>query len=71
MHPGGLVFVCQPEQGIGDAEAVFCTLAEEKQIVVIDLAYSVSAQNAFSAAVLLPYSGIEISKHNKFFTLRG
>ena len=70
MHPGGLIFVCQPEQGVGDAEAVFCTLAEEKLAVVIDLAYSVSAQNAFPAAVLLPYSGVEISKHDKFVTLR-
>ena len=71
MHPGGLVFVRQPEQGVGDAEAVFCTLAEEEQPVVIDIAYSVSAQNAIPASVLLPYSGVEISKHDKFVTLQG
>ena len=51
VHPGGLVLVCHPEQGVGDAEAVLCTLAEEEQAVVIDLAYSVSAQNAFPAVV--------------------
>ena len=65
------MFVCQPVQGVGNAEAVFCTFAEEKQAIVIDLAYSVSAQNAFPAAVLLPYFGVEISKLDKFVTLQG
>ena len=71
MHQGGLVFVRQPEQGVGDAEAVFCTLAEEEQPVVIDIAYSVSAQNAIPASVHLPYSGVEISKHDKFVIPQG
>ena len=48
-HPGSPVLVCHPEQGVGDAEAVLCTLAEEEQAIVIHLAYSVSAQNAFPA----------------------
>ena len=66
-----LYLSANPEQGVGDAEVVFCTLAEEEQTVVIDLAYSLSAKNAFPAAVLLPYSGVEISKRDKFVTLRG
>ena len=37
MHPGGLIFVCHPEQGVGDAQAVFCTHAEEEKAVVIGL----------------------------------
>ena len=52
VHPGGLVLVCHPEQGVDDAEAVLCTLAEEEQVVVIDFAYSVFVQNAFPAAVV-------------------
>ena len=71
MYPGGLVFVCHPEQGVGDAEAVFCTLGKEELAVVIDLAYSLSAQNAFLAAVLLRHSSVEIYKHDKFVTLWG
>ena len=47
VHPGGLVLICHSEQGVGDSEAVLCTLAEEEQAIDIDLAYSVSAQNAF------------------------
>ena len=48
-HPGSPVLVCHPEQGVGDAEAVLCTLAENEQAIVIHLAYSVSAQNTFPA----------------------
>ena len=61
-HPGGLVLVCHFEQGVSDAEAVLCTLAEEEQAVVIDLAYSVSAQNAFPAAVVPSHPRIKVSK---------
>ena len=71
MHPGVVVLVCHPEQGVGDAKAVFCTLAEKKQTVVIDLAYTVSTQNAFPIAGVLSYSSVEITEHNKFVTLGG
>ena len=59
VHPGGLVIVCHPEQGFADPEAVLSTLAEEEQAVVIDLAYSVSAQNAFQAVVVPSYPRIK------------
>ena len=62
VHPGGLVLVCYPEQGVGDAEAVLCTLTEEEQAVVIDIAYSVSAQNTFPAAVVPSHPCIKVSK---------
>ena len=62
VHSGGLVLVCYSEQGVGNAEAVLCTLAEEEQAIVIDLAYSVSAQNAFSAAVVPSHPCIKVSK---------
>ena len=51
-----------PEQGIDDAEAVLCTLAEEEQAVVNNLAYSVSAQNAFPVPVVLSHPRIKVSK---------
>ena len=69
MHPGGLVLVCHPEQGVGDAKAVFCALAEEEQAVVVDLAYSVSAQNALPATEVFSCSSVEIAEHNKFVSL--
>ena len=62
VHPGGLVLVCHPEQSVGDAEAVLCTLAEEDQAIVIDLAYSVSTQNAFPAAVVPSHPRFKVSK---------
>ena len=62
VHPGGFVLVCHPEQGVDDAEAVLCTLAKEGQAVLIDLAYSVSAQNAFPAAVVPSDPRIKVSK---------
>ena len=62
VHVGGLVLVCHPEQGVDDATDVLCTLAEEKQTVVIDLAYFVSAQNTFPAAVVPSYPRIKVSK---------
>ena len=55
VHPGGLVLVCHPEQGVGDAE---------EQAVVIDFAYSVSAQNAFPATVVPSHSRIKVSKND-------
>ena len=65
-HPSSPVLVCHPEQGVGDAEAVLCTLAEEEQAIVIDLAYSVSAQNAFPAAVVPSHPHIKVSNDDKF-----
>ena len=65
-NPGSPVLVCHPEQGIGDAEAVLCTLAEEEQAIVIDLAYSGSAQNAFPAPVVPSHPHIKVSKDDKF-----
>ena len=62
VHPGGLVLVCHSEQGVGDAKTVLCILTEEEQAIVIDLAYSVSAQNAFPAAVVPSDPRIEVSK---------
>ena len=62
VHLGGLVLVCHLEQGVGDAEAVLCTLAEEELAIVIDLAYAVSAQNAFPAAVVPTHPHIKVSK---------
>ena len=62
VHSGGFILVYYPEQGVGDAEAVLCPLAEEEQAVVIDLAYSVSAQNAFPAAVIPSHPCIKVSK---------
>ena len=62
VHPGGLVLVCHSEQSVGDAVPEHCTLAEEEQAVVIDLAYSVSAQKAFPAAVVPSHARIKVSK---------
>ena len=62
MHPDGLVLVCHPEQSFADAEVVLCTITEEEQAVLIDLAYSVSAQNAFPADVVPPHPRIKVSK---------
>ena len=62
VEPGGLVLVCHSEQGLGDGEAVLCTLTEEEQAVFIDLANSVSAQNAFPAAILPSHPRIKVSK---------
>ena len=47
---------------VGDAEAVLCTLAEEGQAVVIDRAYSVSAQNALPAVIVPSNPRIKVSK---------
>ena len=58
-----LVLVCYSEQSVGDTEAVLlCTLAEEEQAVVTDLAYSMSAQNTFPAAVVPSHPRIKVSK---------
>ena len=37
--PGGLVLVCHSEQDVGNAEAVICTLAEEKQAIIIGICF--------------------------------
>ena len=66
VHPSGLVLVYHPEQGVDDADAVLCTLAEEEQAVVLDLTYLVSAQNAFPAAVVPSHPRIKVSKDDKF-----
>lgn len=48
MHPGDLVFISQPEHGVGNAETMFCTLTEEEEeeAIIIDPVYSVTAENA-------------------------
>ena len=56
MHPGGLVLFCHPEYGIGDAQAVLCTVVEEKQSIVINFAYSVSAKNPSPVIRVFSYS---------------
>lgn len=66
VHPGSLVFISHLKQSVGNAEAMFCTLAEEEQAIVIDLAYFVSAANAFPAVVVSSYFDIEISKDDEF-----
>ena len=61
VHLGDLVLVCHSEQGVSNTEAMLCTLAEEEQTVVIDLAYSVSAQNTFPAALVPSHPRIKVS----------
>lgn len=70
MHPGGLELISHPKH-IGDAKVVFCTLAEEKQAIVVELIYSMFPKYSLPAGMVSSHLCIEVSHDPKHFVLEG